>query len=63
MTTIHCSVCELTGEPASLMEAERWASIHDQLQHAGHPTTAILQHRGLLSRPRRTAFAGATPLL
>src|SRR5262249_24366703 len=53
MPSIHCSVCELTGEPASLLEAEWWAAIHDQLQHRGHPTVAILERRRFLPRTRR----------
>jgi hypothetical protein len=54
MPSIRCSVCELTGETDSLREAERWAVIHDQLRHRGHPTAAIVDRRPWL-RPWRWA--------
>jgi hypothetical protein len=53
MPSIHCSVCDLSGEPTSLLEAKRWAAIHDQLQHRGHPTAAIVTRRPLLGGRRR----------
>jgi hypothetical protein len=52
MPSIRCSVCELVGETDSLPEAERWAVIHDQLRHRGHPTAAIVDRRRRL-RPWR----------
>jgi hypothetical protein len=58
MPTIHCSVCDLTGTPASAPEAEQWAAIHDQLQHRGHPTAAILARRWLSGRSDGTRAAG-----
>jgi hypothetical protein len=59
MPSIHCSVCDLTGEPTSLLEAKRWAAIHDQLQHRGHPTAAIVTRRLLGSR-RRLLLGGSS---
>jgi hypothetical protein len=53
MPTIHCSVCDLTGTPASAPEAEQWAALHDQLQHGGQLTAAILARRWLPSRTGR----------
>ena len=53
MPTIHCSVCDLTGLPASAPEAEQWAAIHDQLQHRGQPTAAIRARRWLRGRGGR----------
>jgi len=58
MPTIHCSVCDLTGTPASAPEAEQWAAIHDQLQHRGHPTAAIVARGWFRSRSGRAAAAG-----
>jgi hypothetical protein len=55
MPTIHCSVCDLTGTPASAPEAEHWVAIHDQLQHRGQPTAAILTRRWPRSRNLRAA--------
>ena len=55
MPTIHCSVCDLTGTPASAPEAEHWAAIHDQLQHRGQPTVAILARRWLVRSDRSRA--------
>jgi len=50
MPTIHCSVCDLTGTSASAPEAEQWAAIHDQLQHRGQPTAAIVARRWFRNR-------------
>jgi hypothetical protein len=61
MPSIHCSVCDLTGEPTSLLEAKWWAAIHDQLQHRGHPTAAVTTRRPLLpGSRRRLLFGGST---
>ena len=60
MPAIHCSVCELSGEPTSMLEARRWAAIHDQLQHRGHPTVAIVTRRALLPGSRRILLAGGS---
>jgi len=60
MPSIHCSVCDLSGEPTSLLEAKRWAAIHDQLQHRGHPTAAIVTRRPRLLASRRRQLLGGS---
>jgi hypothetical protein len=60
MPSLHCSVCDLTGAPTSILEAQQWAEIHDQLQHHGQPTAAVvLRSRGGFL-PRRRGLARAS---
>lgn len=59
MPSIHCSECDLTGAPTSVLEAQQWAEIHDQLQHHGQPTASVVvRPRGIL--PRRRGLARAS---
>ena len=58
MPTVHCSICDLTGPPAPAEEAEYWAAIHDQLQHGGQLTAAILARRWPRGRNVRSRASG-----
>jgi hypothetical protein len=60
MPQLHCSECDLTGTPTSILEARQWAEIHDQLQHHGQPTAAVTYRPRGGFLPRRRGLARAS---